>query len=75
MRRTSLLIGLILVGAALVMVACGVLLGLGNGLIDGGLNVYVAENYEARHMNWLHAFFGIGVTMPAICDSCPSEKS
>lgn len=56
-------LGYILAPAWLIMVACGVLLGLGNGIVDGGLNVYVAENYEARHMNWLHAFFGIGVTI------------
>jgi fucose permease len=59
-------LGYILAPAWLVMVACGVLLGLGNGVVDGGLNVYVAENYEARHMNWLHAFFGIGVTIGPI---------
>jgi len=46
-----------------VLVASGLLLGLGNGLVDAGLNVYVAENYDTRHMNWLHASFGIGVTL------------
>ena len=44
-----------------IMVAFGLLLGLGNGLVDAGLNTLVAQNYETRHMNWLHAFFGIGV--------------
>lgn len=37
-------------------------LGLGGGAVDAALNHYVAENYEAHHMNWLHAFWGIGAT-------------
>jgi fucose permease len=45
------------------MVAFGLLLGLGNGFVDTGLNVFVANNYETRHMNWLHGFFGIGATL------------
>ncbi|NLA54043.1 MAG: MFS transporter [Clostridiales bacterium] len=35
-------------------------LGLGVGAVDSGLNIYVAQHYEARHMNWLHCFWGIG---------------
>lgn len=38
-------------------------LGLGAGAIDAGLNAYVASHYEARHMNWLHSFWGIGALM------------
>lgn len=34
--------------------------GLGAGAIDSGLNEYVAENYESRHMSWLHSFWGLG---------------
>jgi fucose permease len=56
-------LGYMLAPAWWVMVAFGLLLGLGNGLVDAGLNVYVAEHYETRHMNWLHAFFGVGVTL------------
>lgn len=42
-------------------------LGLGAGAIDAGLNNYVALHYQARHMNWLHCFWGIGATAgPAI---------
>jgi fucose permease len=37
-------------------------LGLGAGSVDAGLNDYVAKNYEARHMSWLHCFWGIGAT-------------
>ena len=38
-------------------------LGLGAGSVDAGLNAYVAQNYKARHMNWLHCFWGIGATL------------
>lgn len=34
--------------------------GLGAGAVDAALNHYVAVNYAARHMNWLHCFWGIG---------------
>ena len=34
--------------------------GLGAGAIDSGLNEYVAEHYESRHMSWLHSFWGVG---------------
>jgi fucose permease len=43
---------------------CGsMLIGLGSGAIDAGLNVYAAEHFGARHMNWLHASFGFGATL------------
>jgi fucose permease len=35
-------------------------LGLGAGSVDAGLNDFVAKNYAARHMSWLHCFWGIG---------------
>ena len=35
-------------------------LGLGAGAVDSGLNAYVAEHYESRHMSWLHSFWGVG---------------
>ncbi|MBB3108841.1 fucose permease [Paenibacillus phyllosphaerae] len=41
-------------------------LGLGGGAIDAALNHYVAENYKAHHMNWLHCFWGVGATMGPI---------
>ncbi len=37
-------------------------LGLGAGAIDVSLNHYLAANYKAHHMNFLHSFYGIGVT-------------
>jgi len=35
-------------------------LGLGGGAVDSGINAYVAEHYESRHMSWLHSFWGVG---------------
>ena len=37
--------------------------GLGAGAIDAALNNYVALHFAARHMNWLHACWGIGATV------------
>ena len=37
-------------------------LGLGAGAIDAGLNNYIALHYHAKHMNFLHCFYGIGVS-------------
>ena len=38
-------------------------LGLGAGAIDTALNNYVALHYKATHMNFLHCFYGIGVSL------------
>lgn len=38
-------------------------LGLGAGSVDAALNNFVALHYEARHMNWLHSFWGVGATL------------
>lgn len=37
-------------------------LGLGAGAVDSALNNFVANHYEAKHMNCLHCFWGIGAT-------------
>lgn len=42
------------------------LLGLGAGAIDASLNNYVALNYKARHMSYLHAAWGVGTTIAPI---------
>ena len=34
--------------------------GLGAGAVDAALNNYVAIHYKARHMSWLHCFWGVG---------------
>ena len=34
--------------------------GLGAGAIDAALNNYIALHYKAKHMSWLHCFWGVG---------------
>nr|MDT0656587.1 MFS transporter [Micromonospora sp. DSM 115978] len=46
-----------------VMLGCGLFLGFGSGAIDSGLNAYAASAFGPRHMNWMHAFFGLGVAI------------
>lgn len=42
-------------------------LGLGAGAVDAALNNFVALHFSARHMSWLHCFWGVGATAgPAI---------
>ncbi|MGE4453760.1 MAG: sugar MFS transporter [Sphaerochaeta sp.] len=49
------------------LLICAVPLGLGAGSVDSALNNYVALHYEARHMNWLHSFWGLGASAgPAV---------
>lgn len=48
------------------LVATGLFAGLGAGAIDAGLNTYVASNFKENIMQWLHAFYGVGVTMGPI---------
>src|SRR5690606_28384476 len=48
------------------LIVCAVPLGLGAGAVDTGLNDYVAIHYKARHMSWLHCFWGVGATLGPI---------
>ncbi|NCB62919.1 MAG: MFS transporter [Clostridia bacterium] len=46
-------------------------LGLGAGAVDAALNQYVAIHYAAKHMNWLHCFWGVGATAgPVLLSVC-----
>lgn len=45
------------------LLAFAVPYGLGAGAIDAALNNYVALHYKARHMSWLHCFWGVGATL------------
>ena len=60
------LIGYTLVPAWWMMVLLGVVAGLGAGAIDAGLNTYVAAHFGEGLMQWLHASWGIGVTLGPI---------
>lgn len=70
--RLLLASSLLMVGASIgyatapawpVMIAMGVLGGLGAGAIDAGLNAYAAQHFSPRLVNWLHAFYGVGATL------------
>ncbi|MEI2609671.1 MAG: MFS transporter [Candidatus Promineifilaceae bacterium] len=60
------LIGYTLVPTWWMMVALGAVAGLGAGAIDAGINTYIAANHGEGLMQWLHASFGIGVTLGPI---------
>ncbi|MBL8097948.1 MAG: MFS transporter [Anaerolineales bacterium] len=49
-----------------VMVLLGVVAGLGAGAIDAGLNTYIASNFGEGLMQWLHASYGVGITLGPI---------
>jgi fucose permease len=48
------------------MVLLGVVAGLGAGAIDAGLNTYAAANFGEGLVQWLHASYGIGITIGPI---------
>jgi len=48
------------------MVLLGVIAGLGAGAIDAGLNTYVAAHFSEGLMQWLHASWGVGITLGPI---------
>ncbi len=49
--------------------------GLGAGGVDAALNNYVALHYSARHMSWLHCFWGVGASIsPYIMSMCISRS-
>jgi len=71
LAASCFLTGLALIGYTLVpqwwmMVLLGVIAGLGAGAIDAGLNTYVAAHFGEGLMQWLHACWGIGITLGPI---------
>ena len=57
------LMGFSLSGEFIYLCFLAIPLGLGAGSVDAALNNYVALHYEARHMNWLHSFWGVGAAI------------
>ena len=62
LMTSAALMGMSFVGHFWVVLVLAIPLGLGAGTIDTALNNYVALNYRAHHMNWLHSFWGVGAT-------------
>lgn len=43
-----------------VLIPAIVLLAAGSGAVDAALNAYAARRFTARHINWMHASYGLG---------------
>ena len=73
---STLLTALALLGFSLsdsfwMLCLLGIPYGLGAGAIDAALNNYAALYFNARHMSWLHCFWGVGVSIsPYIMSYC-----
>lgn len=57
------LLGVSFTGNFWFMILLAIPMGFGAGAIDSGLNNYVALHYNAMQMNFLHCFYGIGVSV------------
>jgi fucose permease len=55
------LLGFALSGSFTLLLILTIPLGFGAGCVDAALNSFAAVHFKARHMNWLHSFWGIGV--------------
>lgn len=60
------LLGYTLAPAWWMIVLLGVFAGFGGGAIDAGINTYIASNFGEGLMQWLHASFGVGITLGPI---------
>jgi fucose permease len=68
---SCVLTGLALIGYSLLpnlwlIVVCAVVIGLAAGATDATVNGYVAKHFSERLMQWLHASFGVGITIGPI---------
>ena len=57
------LLGMSIVPGYFFLLLMAVPLGFGAGAVDAAINNYVALHCEARHMNWLHCFWGVGTVI------------
>lgn len=69
------LMGFSLSNSFVMLCLCAVPLGLGAGSVDAALNNFVALHYKAKHMSWLHCFWGIGASMGPIIMSYSLVRS
>lgn len=49
-----------------VLLVSVILTSMGSGTLDVGLNIFTSSHYSAGRLNWLHAAFGMGVTLGPI---------
>jgi len=65
------LLGFSLSDSLILLCVLAVPYGLGAGAVDAALNNYVALHFAARHMSWLHCFWGVGASIsPYIMSAC-----
>ena len=57
------LIGYAIAPVWIALLAVAFLTSIGKGAIDAGFNNFVSSNYGSSQMNWLHACWGIGLTI------------
>lgn len=57
------LVGISFTGNFWILCLWAIPLGLGAGSVDSAINNFVALHYEAKHMNWLHCFWGVGASI------------
>lgn len=58
------------------LIAFAIPYGLGAGAIDAALNNYIALHYKAKHMSWLHCFWGVGtIVSPFIMSYALANRS
>ncbi|MFD6137022.1 MFS transporter [Isoptericola sp. NPDC060257] len=57
------LVGFSVAGSFWLLCLWAVPYGLGAGAVDAALNNFVALHFAARHMNWLHSFWGLGASI------------
>lgn len=57
------LLGIAIAPAWPVVVFSAVMLGVGGGLVDSGMNAHAALEFDLRSINLLHASFGVGATL------------
>ncbi|MGB6422188.1 MAG: MFS transporter [Anaerolineales bacterium] len=65
--RAAGMLGYVVVPEWWMVIASALLVGLGAGTIDSGMNTFVAARYSSGPLNWLHACYGLGaMTTPLI---------
>ena len=60
------LLGFSLSGSVAALCLWAVPYGLGAGAVDAALNNFVALHFKARHMSWLHCFWGLGASLSPV---------
>ncbi len=60
------LLGYAIAPVWLLLLLVAVVASVGKGTMDAGLNNFVSSNYGASEMNWLHACWGIGLTIAPV---------